>query len=416
MLVIGVGEDDPLYVELQRIAPTITRVPIGDSISDLRQRDYDAVVLSGDFRDIEPGIWVLQFGSGWVGQVQIGKSRVGLFLTGRTVAREFDVPDDLDPSIAALVRSTLAQDLPEAKSVAILQKSGLAGLFPVGDEVVCPFMLDPDKQVVAGRYDRPDPPAEWWFLPDWVSDRAAWLRAAFGAWGAKAPDAFPSEGQWMSSPEWMTERERAATAYVEAIEEDWRAEVARYEEHIQAARKDLANATEAANVNERRLLTAQDETLKSAVHAALVELGFTVEDVDLVPARKGDLLEDLRIQDVDEPGWIALAEVRGYSRGGAQSNDLLRIGHFVTRYLRENGVQPSAAWYIVNHSIRVAPGAREGALSSKPEDVEIFAQGGGVVIDTRDLFTLVKDVQAGTRTKVGARATLRAALGRLDLE
>jgi hypothetical protein len=118
--------------------------------------------------------------------------------------------------------------------------------------------------------------------------------------------------------------------------------------------------------------------------------------------------------DPDSPDWLALVEVRGYLRG-AQAKDLLRIERFVQRYQRENrGEAPSARWYIVNQFLGTDPSARPDPLASNPEEVAIFAEAGGLVIDTRTLFGAVQQVRAGHVEGGDARAQLLAATGVLQ--
>lgn len=127
-------------------------------------------------------------------------------------------------------------------------------------------------------------------------------------------------------------------------------------------------------------------------------------------AVKRDMLEDLRVTDPDEPGWIALAKVRGY-KGGAHLRDLLRIGRFVTRFLRDTGDEPSRRWYIVNGFLEHDPSEREEPLHSNPSEVATFTDDGGAVIDTRVLFKLSQEVAGNRRDRASALASLRHVVG-----
>lgn len=158
------------------------------------------------------------------------------------------------------------------------------------------------------------------------------------------------------------------------------------------------------------MLTAQGGELVTEVQAALEEIGFRVVDVDETQAPTGTLLEDLRIEDPGVNNWISLAEVRGYT-GGAKVNDLQRIGRFVEHYIRTTGQPPSARWYIVNHNLNMDPSARPPVLAGGAEDVAIFEDADGLVIDTRVPFIVRDQVRTGAVELETARRMLREAKG-----
>jgi hypothetical protein len=155
--------------------------------------------------------------------------------------------------------------------------------------------------------------------------------------------------------------------------------------------------------------------LVAEVIATASELGFRVVDVDEEISKEGDRREDLRIIDPDDAEWTALAEVRGYTKG-AQLNDLLRLARFVSRYIRDESREPDAVWYVVNHFLGMNPSLRPAPLESNVAEVETFGEGGGLVIDTRDLFRLRMRVRRGETTPAEARALLRGARRRLELK
>jgi hypothetical protein len=174
--------------------------------------------------------------------------------------------------------------------------------------------------------------------------------------------------------------------------------------------RELDERRERADRADRRLLTAQGDDLRAEVISALKDIGFTVTDVDTEAAKKGDLLEDLRVTDPDSPGWIALAEVRGYG-AGAKVSDLQRIGRFVERYIKAEGKPPSSRWYVVNHHIGWDPSIRPTPLASNREEVELFSEVDGLVIDTRSLFTIRHEVRTGLKTEALARRSFRESRG-----
>ena len=100
----------------------------------------------------------------------------------------------------------------------------------------------------------------------------------------------------------------------------------------------------ATDIFERALMTAQSDELVHAVAKALRELGFIVTDMDQTASPR-DKLEDLRIEDPNQSGWIALAEIKGYTKG-AKTEALTQFLRFHARYFQSTGKQPSASWYI----------------------------------------------------------------------
>ncbi len=178
--------------------------------------------------------------------------------------------------------------------------------------------------------------------------------------------------------------------------------------------RELEEESRRANDSDRRLLTAQGDDLVEEVQACLEELGFIVVNVDREITSEGDRLEDLRVKDPDNSDWIALAEVRGYRRG-AQLNDLLRIGRFVARYVGETGKMPTASWYIVNHTLAQDPATRPSPLAGNPNEVDTFADGGGLIVDSRFLFRIRMDVRSGRVQPRQARDRLIASTGVLSL-
>jgi hypothetical protein len=66
---------------------------------------------------------------------------------------------------------------------------------------------------------------------------------------------------------------------------------------------------------------------------------------------------------------------------------------------------------VVNQFMGRDPGNRLRALGGNPDEVREFAAGGGVVIDTRDLFALWNAIKAGKLSADEARAILTKTTG-----
>ena len=125
-------------------------------------------------------------------------------------------------------------------------------------------------------------------------------------------------------------------------------------------------------------------------------------------------VEDLRLSDPDEPGRTNITEVRGY-KGGAKVSDLQRLARFAALYLRRTGALPTTRWYVVNQFLGTDPDTRRRPLAGSEDDLSVFAEDGGLVIDTRDLFHLARGVDDGGMSTAAARALLRRSAGVLQM-
>ncbi|MFE4058380.1 hypothetical protein ACFXP3_19175 [Streptomyces sp. NPDC059096] len=143
---------------------------------------------------------------------------------------------------------------------------------------------------------------------------------------------------------------------------------------------------------------------------ALQSLGFLVTDAD-EQAAPDDHLEDLHIEDADNPDWIALGEVKGYTRG-ARTEGMTQFIRFSMRYAARTGKIADANWYIVNQFLGRDPSNRQRALHGKDEDVAAFGEGCGLVIDTVELFKLLSAVAEEELTQQEARNLLTGSFGR----
>jgi hypothetical protein len=154
--------------------------------------------------------------------------------------------------------------------------------------------------------------------------------------------------------------------------------------------------------------------LVRAVIRALGEIGFVVVDADAT-ADPSEHLEDLRISDPDAPNWIALGEVKGYTKG-AKTEGITQFIRFSTRYAKEAGRGPDSMWYIVNQFMKRDPAERQRVLHGNDGDVSAFADNGGLVLDTVQLFHLLNHVRTGKISAEEGRRRLRESVGLFSLE
>ncbi|MCP2247702.1 hypothetical protein LX86_006467 [Lentzea aerocolonigenes] len=270
-------------------------------------------------------------------------------------------------------------------------------------------MLTGDGKILAGRYKR-SVASEAWLLPAGTPDPEKWVRLALTHWRQMAPEIFPGVPLWSESETWSTTTEvsiRQEIAELDRKRTDYLAEIAAAE---QSLRSRLRDAKACADEYERALLTSQSDELKFAVIRSLRELEFVVVDADQT-AKDGDHLEDLHISVPDTPGWIALGEVKGYTKG-AKTEALTQFLRFNARYMQENGRLPDSCWYIVNQFLGRDPSSRPLTLNGKDEDVNAFAGAGGLVLDTKELFTLLMQARDGSISLSKAREILRTTTGR----
>ncbi len=281
------------------------------------------------------------------------------------------------------------------------------------DSAVTPFLTDLDGRVLAGILHNENR-ADVWFVP-LQSDHERWARLAFEAWCQSDPVHYTLLDSWRGARKWMTVDECRAKDHVDAVEEQFREAERQYAMQRVSAQDELSIRIAEADAGLRRLLRSQDDALVSAVVSTLSSFGFEVQLMDETNAPKGAKLEDLRVTSPDEADWVALAEVRGY-KGGAKTDDLIRIGAFSRRMLLDEGREPSASWYIVNQFINDPPDSRPTAFSARPSDLAAFAETGGAVFDSRDLFLLHRDVDDGKLSRPDARHLLHHCAGLFRFE
>lgn len=421
LLVRGFKDQPALRESLLSLAPSSLSIA---SLGKVRQAEWDILVTDEHLDEVEVrnsanekhGLFIVYVhtreiypwavvdkGDGW----QIGAYQ-------GHISQELKRIKGLPVRISDLIREQLEPVLITRKDHHHFQVDPPGGpygkLSPEGVELptIEPFISSADGKILAGRYKRGSLP-EVWLLPGDVPDLCAWVRVALAEWHSLAPERFPGIPDWAQQPEWMTPSEQALAAALIGLEHEQVEMLARVEARRGRLQQEMNKAKGLADAYERALLTTQHDTLKDAAIRALRELGFAVIDADL-KAKPGDHLEDLQVSDPDQPGWIALAEVKGYTKGAATAA-FAQFTRFNKRYVQKHGASPDASWYIANQFLGRDPAARQPILHGKKEDVESFADSDGLVIDTVELFKLLRLVQDGTVAAKDARSKLRLATG-----
>lgn len=422
------GLDERLRGEVRGVFPFETVVDEG---TDLHDPDWDVLLIQKSWITRSPSLFTVAFGETlafgvrlWppleerTPEMEAASGGCNVTYGSTTEARDLYVPDALPDGVARLVHSDLIPGFnagqPKRRLRILKGAHSFSNTAPAvqnPDWYLDPFLIASDDAVLAGRVRRQGQDGrdgELWLLPEWVPNPRAWVQAAWRAWYEAFPDRIPKPPDWSDSPTWHTPEEAKVTAKVNAVLDEKRRVLANLAESAEALEKEFVKAREAAEAGPRRMLSAQGEDLVTAVQGVLEDLGFEVQNMDLI-REVGDRREDLRVRDADD--YEAIAEVRGY-KGGAQSNDLQRIGRFEALYAMETGHLPSARWYIANELLNQDPGTRPKVLlASKPDDVRAWGEDSGVLISSVALYRLWQKVMSEEIDKDEARRMLRDSRG-----
>lgn len=249
-------------------------------------------------------------------------------------------------------------------------------------------------------------------LPAETSDPASWLVAFLERLRDRNPARFPALPDWKRKPEWATTSLKRALKAQQVAFAQKEAAIAEHDTRIAEASRIVEKAVADAASGEQRLLTENGELLEIAVSSALRLLGYSVRNMDAEKKAGEPLLEDLRLTDEVRPGWEAIVEVKGYSRGAKASDVGQIIGRPTTAYATEKGRAPSQVLLIVNANTGTDPSQRPEALGSDPSAIDLLGLNEGALIDTRDLFRSIRAIDSGEIEAKTIRDSINAARGR----
>jgi hypothetical protein len=324
VLVFGITADTALGLFIREVAPTVRYVESERELSLIRQVEWDAAIILNDPPSqpaLAAHLMVLQFGGSNLMNYSKYNPPAWIQVIAKlgSVATEFIIPDSIPLAIHRLSATSLLPLLQSqsANMVVMHQNHHVGGT--LSDKMDHSFAADADGQMLAGYIE--DKTRQWWWLPANAPDKNTWITAAFSEWSKIWPEIFPAHAVWTERPQWQTMEERKAVEDLRNMREERDRALADFSQRERILTDQYERARSEADRTERRLLTAQGTDLVDEVKAALEEIGFKVWNADEEFAVKGDLLEDLRIEDPDTPGWISLAEVRGYA-GGAKGERL----------------------------------------------------------------------------------------------
>ncbi|MET8271685.1 hypothetical protein [Streptomyces sp. NPDC005096] len=411
-LVIGKPQSSSEQELIDSLPGTVVRREERDEITTVRQQDFNAAIILGEAPPyLHPKLMVIQIGG--VGIMETYRSRnatsrvVGTSI-GHSLLLSIET-ENIPEGVPIEQQRALADHLNKQQPHTLLRRATGTGW---DDKGITPLIREKDGEICCGWWQREGGQrVEMWWFPAHSPGLNSWRSAIYAKWHSILPADFPKDtDDWARSPEWMTAQEVAShDALDEHRKETERILLARkseelnLQERLQATRSEIDSTT-------RLLLTAQGKPLVSAVISALTKFGFIVIDSDDDKEKGAYLLEDLKVSYGE---WVSLVEVRGYAKG-AKTSDFQRIERAVRHYEREHSKVPNGRWYVVNQNIKTSPSSRPAVLAGATDDIEVFAEEHGLVVDTRDLFKLVKYVEEGDLSPSAVRAYLMGSTGVLN--
>jgi len=393
--------------------PTVVAV---QNLSDVDQAEFDMLVTTWSALRAEEHLCAIVFSGPRVAFSSIDETASGnvhfsIAWKGESKAREFHVPTDLPEEVRRFVQERLIPVVRSKPANPILSEMSLGLTAPI----ITPFLQSARGEVLAGRFRRLSGVECWAFPKEMVDFGAECSAIAVGLWRLQDSSRFPeTTPDWTQQSRWQTAEEEERAKELIAVRERRAKMLASLQAEEETLEVRLRDVRSRVDVNERLLLTAQGDELVRMVARCLEEFGFETQYMDDL-WKPGDRREDLRIRLGIDPDWITIAEVRGFAKG-AEQNDLLRIGRFRTRYVRDERILPSGSWYIANEFINQDPAGRPRILQSNDKEVETFGEDDGLAIGTVTLFDMLMDLRGGRLTHDEAQRLLRDGRGRLTYQ
>lgn len=400
-----------LAQELAALVPTARIVDEGEEVPDA---EYDLVVTCAeDAGQRRAHMHVLSFGAHFLDRLPPPEEypAFGYFYPDRsvrTLATEASIPSAVDPEVRALLERTVMANMPPGEKFAwkVTGRAEATALIELGHEGLMYAMLwlrpTKDKSGISV------------VLPPETTDHRAWL-VWFLRWLHKTDsETFPGSPDWSVARDWATFNTLELHDELTALQADRARLLASLEGKEREINSRLEDARAADKIGYQRLLTADGDELEAAVQDVLRELGFSVQNMDdhhdAVTKAK---LEDLRVTDAEDPEWVALVEIKGYTKG-ARTNDVGQVlGRPMRAYIIEASREPSCVWHVVNPERGVDPSTRNDAIPNDL-DLEGLTDANGALIETRQLFVALRDVQSGKVDAAAVRLSLKNARTRWD--
>ena len=415
VLFFGVGDDD---IEAMKVLVPTARVVEWNEAVD--EGEYDAVVtIEENPGRLSSHLHVLAINAQTLDMKDLGEGHSTSF--GRyfeTQADQLEIPEGLPSDLERLIVRSIVPNL--ARGTEKHTWGYHVGRFRSSTSEVntgdlqgdcVPFLhVGPVKMPIAleRRRDGHDG-AICWAIPAETTDRAEWFRLFLKRVREVDPDRFAGDAEWRTSPDWAPPRALKLVREGEALDKQREEFLAESDKQIRETEQALEASLDEANGGVLRILTSQGEPLVGAVTDVLTRFGFTVKNMDPIHvARHGTKFEDLQVRDPDDRDWVAIVEVKGFSKG-VKVNEIAKVTQRpVVQFVKDNKEAPSAVWAIVNHNMTLDPQHR-GSFVGKPEvDLHSFGNvDGGACFDTREIYRLWRTVETGDTPPEEARAMLK---------
>lgn len=275
-----------------------------------------------------------------------------------------------------------------------------------------PFVLGPSGLAMAGSYERVGG-KHVWLLPEDTTNLPGWFDAALVEWHIADPRTFPSLATWQTDAKWDTAKEVSARKALQELDTTFATVETTFRANRATAEAALEEAAKKAKSGPKSLLNGQDDPLQQAALQALRDLGFQVEDMDLIWGER-ERREDFRIRDGDQPDWLVLADATGVTKGAPGSKITTVVG-YVTKYILEGrAAQAPGVWIIVNRLFHRDPLVRGEIYRS--DEVTVLKSHDGLALDSAALYLLSQTIQPGSERAGKCRAWLRARKGQVMVE
>ncbi len=397
-----------ILAELSPMVPTSATITQAYSV---HEPEYDILVtFAEDAGKRNKHLHVLSFGARYAD---------GLHRTQPTRAKEMSIPAGIDPRLKKMVESTVVPNVPEDLKVTWAQprvsRQGQPPLISTGDvdgRSTPLLFISADQYAYALLRTRETNPNSGLslLLPAELTNHADWFRLFLELVAEKDPETVPTPLDWPTSDQWAPPALRQALSALTGVRLERERLLADLDAREDSLARDVEQEIQAAAAGAQMLLTADGDDLTDAVTAALTSLGFRVRNMDTHHDEKtGAKLEDLRVTEAEDPQWISLAEVKGYTRGAKVSDVPQITGRPDAAFTRETGDFPSTVWHIVNTWRGTDPSTRRKAIDNDAVDLRPLTDADGAIIDTRDLFLAWRDVQSGAAQATDVRKSLKTA-------
>lgn len=313
--------------------------------------------------------------------------------TERELTVSVSCPELYRPLAAELSRSLDRAGKPPA--TIRTSRPGQTALIETTSELPVAIRVDLAAQWTPSDRDSSTPVA---LLLPRVPNLVAWFRAFLHDVHESDPECVPHAPPRLLHPwEWYTPQERNLAGHISMIA----SEVERLSDQQEQLEVELADETESADAGIRRILWADGDNLVAAATEVLEGLGFKVHDMDARLREDEPKREDLRLTLPDHPGWEAIVEVKGYTKG-TRTSDTRQIREHRDLYIEDEGRPPDLTMWLANPFRTMDPSSRPAPDQNVEEAA---ANVGAIHVQATDLYRQWALVAAG---RLGAETVVQS--------